>query len=457
VLDPGKRTALDLAAAIARREITSSEVTGTFAARIEQKNGAFGAFVDLFLARARKDAERLDAAIARGERGFGPFAGVPIGIKDIEAVRASWTRMGTRTYRFLWTPVDGPVATRLRRSGFVFVGKTATPELCLLPVTEPEIHPPCRNPRAPSYTAGGSSGGAAAAVASGMVPIAHGTDAAGSIRIPAALCGLVGFKPSRGVLAPTVAFVDRCRLSETGCLSWSVEDSAAFLDVLTGRSYPAGDAAPDSFLAASRRTSARLRIRYCVESAVTKVEPDAAETAMATARRLRELGHDVEALAPFEGTLDEFLPLWQRMAANMPIPSDRLLEPSSRWLRERGRRLSNDDVEARARSLGERILRWTEGADVLLTPTVGVHPPRVGEHAGERDGEARFRAVAPLGAFTAPFNISGQPAVTLPAGTSGLGVPLGVQLVGRPGADAPLLSLCRELEAASPWPIGGPS
>jgi amidase len=451
VSEPGPRTALQLAAAISRRELSSVEVTQSFLARITKKT-ELGAFVDVFASRALRDAARVDEGIARGAGVSGPFAGVPIGIKDVEAVRASWLRMGTRAYRYFWTPVDGPLAGRIRRGGFVFLGKTATPELALLPITEPTIHPPCRNPRDPRFTAGGSSGGAAAAVAAGLLPIAHGSDAAGSIRIPAALCGLVGFKPSRGILPNDYAFVDRLRFNENGCLAWTVEDSAAFLDLLAGRSYPAHVPDEDSFLAASRRTPPRLKIRYSLESAVTNVEPDATDAVLATARLLRECGHDVEQAPRLEGTLDEFLPLWQRMAANMPVPSDRLLEPSSRWLRQRGREISQTEAAARSKALSERIFGWFGDADVLVTPTVAVKSPRVGEHGALRDGEARFRALAPLAAFTAPFNVSGQPAITLPCATSRLALPLGVQLVGRPGADGTLLALSNSLWSRAPWP-----
>jgi amidase len=450
VSEPAHRSALELALSIARRELSSTDVTRAFAARIAEK-AQLGAFVDVFESRALRDAARVDEAISRGTRDLGAFAGVPIGIKDVEAVRGSWLRMGTRAFRYFWTPVDGPLAGRVRRGGFVFMGKTATPELALLPVTEPEIHPPCRNPRDPRFTPGGSSGGAAAAVAAGMVPIAHGSDAAGSIRIPAALCGLVGFKPSRGLLPNDYGFVDRLRFNENGCLAWTVEDSAAFLDLLAGRSYPAHAPSEDSFLARSRRAPPRLRIRYCIESAVTQVEPDAADAVVATARLLGECGHVVEQAPRLEGTLDEFLPLWQRMAANMPVPSDRLLEPPSRWLRQRGREVSHADAAARARALSDRILAWFGDADVLVTPTVAVTPPRVGEHSALRDGEARFRLLSPLAAFTAPFNVSGQPAVTLPSGSSRIGIPLGVQLVAKSGQDATLLASCRELASVAPW------
>jgi amidase len=165
----------------------------------------------------------------------------------------------------------------------------------------------------------------------------------------------VGFKPSRGILPNDYAFVDRLRFNENGCLAWTVEDSAAFLDLLAGRSYPAQSPDEDSFLAASRRAPPRLRIRYSLESAVTSVEPDATEAVLATARLLRECGHDVEQAPRLEGTLDEFLPLWQRMAANMPVPSDRLLEPSSRWLRQRGHEISQTEAAARSKARSERI------------------------------------------------------------------------------------------------------
>jgi amidase len=404
-------------------------------------------------ARALSRARALDKELARGGAVQGTFFGVPTAIKDTDPSRGAWNRMGARACYLLWSPVDGPIAARVRNGGFNIIGKTATPEFALMPVTECDIHPPCRNPWNPEFASGGSSGGAACAVASRMLPIAHASDAAGSIRIPAALCGAFGFKPSRGVLPNFYGFVDRRGLCQINSISSNVADSAAFLDVLTGHSYAPDAPAPGSLLAATRVEPGRLKIRYCVSTPVAHVETNVVSSVTETATLLRSLGHDVQEIAPIDAQVDDFLPLWQRMAANIPLPNDVLSMPITKWLRHTGRSVSAAQARTLTASLAARVLEWFGDADAFLLPTVGPHAPRIGAHkqGHEHDGEAQFRALAPLGVFTAPFNISGQPAASLPHGFSDHGVPIGVQLVGRRGYDAELYALCAQVERARPF------
>jgi amidase len=448
--EPSTRSALSLAVALRSGELTSERLTAACLERIATRNPALGALVEVWPERALRRARAFDRARASGHMPRGIFAGVPTAIKDTDPSRGAYNRMGSRFLRHLWSPVDGPVARRVRGGGFHVIARSATSELALLPVVETDIHPPCRNPGALEYTAGGSSGGAASAVGGGLLPIAHASDAAGSIRIPASLCGLVGFKPSRGVLPSFYPGIDSQQLCAVNCVATTVDDSAAFLDALIGRDYAADAPAPDSYLAAARREPARLRVCVCTASPVSKVAPEVEAAVRQAAERLGQLGHELIESPPMHAELDEFLPIWQRMAANMPVPPGDRVQPTTRWLRETGGGISRARAAELTRALSARILAWFGEADAWLMPTVGVHAPRVFAHKAQSaaQGEAQFRALAPLGAFTAPFNLTGQPALTLPYGRFASGVGIGVQLVGRRGRDAELLALARQLAGA---------
>jgi amidase len=448
--------ALRLARAIRARELSSEEATRAFLERIGLENEELSALVQVWPERALRTSRAFDKALAKNPKLPGVFAGVPTAIKDTDPVRGAWNRMGSQLFRYLWTPFDGKVASLVRKGGFNLVGKTATPELALTPVTEPALHAPCRNPWNPAFSSGGSSGGAGAAVASSMLPIAHASDAAGSIRIPAALCGVFGFKPSRNLLPPFYGFVDPTGLCVVNCLSTTVEDSAAFLDVLLGRDYALDAPPPDSLLAQSAAAPTALRIRYCVSSRACVVDPEVERAVLDTARALAELGHHVEEGAALDAELEDFLPLWQRMAANMPLPGDGSCEPTTRWLRAQGKLVPSHRAQQLTHELAARVLGWFGDADAWLTPTVGPHAPRIGAHLKLEDPATRFLSLTPLGAFTAPYNVSGQPAASVPAGLSSQGVPIGVQLAAPPGRDALLLALCAQLERARPWPGRAP-
>lgn len=427
-------SALELASAIRRREISSTEAVRASLDRIRELDPLLGAFTDVRARRALLDARRCDSV-----RSDAPFHGVPIGVKDLNLVRGTFTRFGSRSYRWLISPVDDTVATAVRRAGFVIVGKLATSEFGTLPVTETDIHPPTRNPWSPDRTAGGSSGGSGAAVAGGLLPIAHGSDGGGSIRIPAAFCHLFGFKSSRGLNPLANAKVDPNGLGVEGGLATTVDDAAAFTEVLAGRPVPACRPAPP-----------RLRIRFTTDAVVAPTEPAYAEATERVARLLAEMGHDVERVRTVDGTVDEFLPLWTRLAADLPIPRESTLQPVNQWLRQQGRGLLHASVRDAHAALSAKVLSWCGDADLWLTPTVGAPPPRIGSLRGLAPSDI-FGAIAPIAQFTAPFNVTGQPAASIPAGFTPDGMPIGVQLVGRHGEDALLLAVCRELEAAMPW------
>ena len=433
------RPAFELAALLRGREVSSVELVRASLEAIAARDGELAAFVDIAPRRALAAARRADRQLARGGE-LPPFLGVPTGIKDHEPVRFHFTRAGSRALRWVVAPFDGHVARACKRAGFVIVGKTSTSELTILPIVDVALHPPTRNPHDPSRYSGGSSGGAAAAVAAGLVPIAPGSDGAGSIRIPAAFCGLVGVKPSRGAMPNPYGRLDLVGLSSIGPLARTVRDAAALLDALAAN--------PDgSFARAITAPVPRLRVRVLVEPPLpTAVEPEIAAATHAIARRLADAGHDVDTAPGFAGDVDEFLPMMARMVARVPIPPglERLLQPTTRWMRARGRGVTRAQAEAAGARLARRVADWFGDTDVLVTPTVARLAPEVGAFRG-LDGEGVFRAVAPLGAFTAPFNVSGQPALSHPAGTTARGLPIGVQLVGRHGADRLLLALAASL------------
>lgn len=432
-------SALDLATLVRDRAVSAVELLAHFEGRIDALDGDLGAFVQRLPAAARREALAVDRATDRSA----PLLGVPFAIKDTDPVRFAWNRAGSRAYRYVWSPFDADQVARLRRAGVVILGKTATSELALMPVVETDLGPPARNPWNPAFSSGGSSGGAATAVAAGMLPVAHAADGAGSIRVPAALCHLFGYKASRGQMPDFYAAMDRFRLSVVGCVSHTVADSAAVADVLAGRR--------DGLSGALSRAPTGLRIGLCTTTPLTTVHPDIVAGLEGLARTLQELGHHVEPLEALPGDLDEFLPIYGFQANRAPVLSEASLQPVTRWLRGHGRGRKLAAVQAQVDALARRIQVWHGGFDLLLTPTAPRFAPRVGEFVGD-DPAAVFEAAAALGAFTAPCNLSGQPAASLPGGLGGPdALPWGAQLIGRVGEDAQLLAVCRQLEQAAPW------
>jgi amidase len=438
-------SAVALAARIEDGTLSSRALVELFLERIARLDPQVNAMVHLRAEAARRDADRFDALRARGTR-VGPFHGVPTAIKDLHFLRGAPVRLGSRAFPGLWSPFDDRVVRAVKRAGFVVLGKTATSELALLPVVEPEIHPPTRNPWDLSRSAGGSSGGSGAAIAAGLVPIAPGSDGAGSIRIPSALNGLVGVKPSRGVVPDDTGFVDPFRLTTCGPMARSVDDAAALLDVL---------AAPDPerpyrFLRASREAVPRSTVGVLVDPPFGDTDPRIAAWVLRAAAALREEGHVVVERARIPGTVEEFLPVYQYLFGRIPVLAPWRLTPVVRWFRDEGRRLSRGSVAERFAALSARAASAIDGVDVVLTPTTAVTAPPVGAFRGLPPREL-FQAVAPLGAFTAASNLTGAPAVSVPFGAVDR-VPVGVQLVGRPGDDGRLLALARVLLARGPTP-----
>ncbi|HEU4409001.1 MAG TPA: amidase [Polyangiaceae bacterium] len=444
-------SALEQARLVRERQVSCRELAELYLRRIEALDPTLSAFVEVSADAALAQARRYDRLGRSAARPL--FFGVPVGVKDLNMLRGCRTRFGTRALPPLVAPVDDAVVGLMRRAGFVFLGKTSTSELGAMPVTEPDIHPPTRNPWALGHSAGGSSGGSAAAVAAGLLPIAQAGDGAGSVRIPASFNHLYGFKPSRGRVPEPFHQDDRDILYTMGPLARTVADAAALLDVLSGLEAGAPHWAPpppQRFVERMRRPPPRLRVRFAARTPLCEVDPEVREAVLRVARLLESLGHAVEEGEMVAGSVDEFLEIWPAIVRLFPIRDWSLVQPVTRWLAELGAGATPEGVRARQREFERRVLAWFEGADVWLTPTVPVPPPAIGAWSGLEPAEAFARASV-IGPFTAAFNVSGQPAASLPAGVNRAGLPIGVQLVGKPLADALLLALSRQLEEAMPW------
>ncbi len=458
------RPAIELAAMVRAGEVRSRELVEAALRQIEARRD-LNAFTLVTPDEALAVADSIQPDDPR------PFAGVPIAIKELNAVAGQQQTMGSDLFGDYRAPVDAYVVRRLKAAGFVLVGRTSSPEFGIVPVTEPRRFGPTRNPWDTSRTSGGSSGGAASAVAAGMIPVAHGSDGGGSIRIPAACCGLVGLKPSRGRVSSGPDLGDSF-LSSNGALTRYVADSAALLDVMAG--YEPGDATwappPDEpFAVQAARAPRRLRVALTTVSPLaTPVDPMCAQAALNAAQLLRELGHEVEEVTPPAWPAPELLSAFSVLWAAQ-------IAASVRWgMSVAGRQARPEDVEAvtwmfyqqgmslnasdymvaltRIQLYARQLVSFLSRYDVLLTPTLAQRPLPVGylDTCG-RDPEAEFQKAAAFTPFTAVFNITGQPAISIPLYQGADGLPLAVHVVGQPLGEGTLLSLAAQLEAARPW------
>jgi amidase len=434
-----RRPATVLGAQIARGEVSSLEVTDAFLARITAHNEPLQAFVHVAARQARRAARAFDAQRRRGAPPASPLAGVPIGIKDLSPVRFMPLKAGSRALGPFVSPVDGANVRRLRRAGVVILGKLATAEFGAMPYTEPDVHGPTRNPWDLTTTAGGSSGGTGAALAAGLVPVGHGSDGGGSIRIPSALCGVFGFKPGRGALHHVTP--EPLGLSTEGPLAWCVDDAVALLQVL----------AVDDRFARPVELPRGLRVGVLTASSEPARAPVDAGIAVATERvaALFAGAHHVVARGALPLGVDDFLPLWQHTIAAAPIPRllEKRLQPITQWLRAAGKQLVAADAHTLLARLTATLDGWWGDLDLLVLPTVSCRPPAVGSWR-DPDPARGFARAVPLGVFTAPWNASGQPAISVPVVVDGDPHPVGVQVVARRGADALLVAVARFLETA---------
>ncbi|WP_336209954.1 amidase [Nonomuraea sp. LPB2021202275-12-8] len=448
-------SALEQARAIRDRELSPVELTQHYLDRIERIDPDVGAFVTVTAERALQQARRLEKDLPDGS-----LAGVPIPIKDLNLVKDVPIMFGSAAYRGFVSPVDDTVVERLREAGTVMLGKTATPEFGLPCYTETSLSPPARSPWDPSTSAGGSSGGAAAAVAAGLAPAAQGSDGAGSIRIPASVCGLYGIKPTRGRISFAPIIPDLAGMSTNGPIARTVADAAALLDVMAHNRPGDLYLAPHhdgTFLQHAGREPGRLRVARYADPVVpgTEVHPDVLAAYEAAAGVLGALGHEVvEIERPFGADLvPSFVTMWSVFACMHPVADDRLelLRPITTWLRERGHATPAPDflqAQAALQLATRQALAVTDAYDAVLTPTVTQPPRPVGWFEDVTGPEETFERMKHFAAFPAIYNVSGQPAVNLPLHWNAAGQPIGVMLAGRVGGEGTLISLSAQVEAA---------
>ncbi|MFC0532204.1 amidase [Phytohabitans kaempferiae] len=458
--EPHDLTALEQAEAIRRRELSSVELVEHYLARIEAHGDTVGAFVTVTADLARDQAKAADEAQFEGR---GPLHGVPTAIKDLTMTAGVRTTFGSAVFADFVPPLDADVVALLRAAGTVSLGKTTTSELGASLYSEGAVAPPARNPWGLEYTAGGSSGGAAAAVAAGLVPLAQGSDGGGSVRIPSAMCGLVGFKPSRGVVSGGPIGSGAFGLPTHGPLARTVTDAAAMLDAmagyLPGEPYLAPPPPDGGYLAAARRPGARLRVGRFTTPMLAgdqPVDPACVGAVDAAAAALAAAGHEVDEVAAPLGP--EVWPLFETLwyvLALAPVPAEREgdLLPLTRLMRERGAAVTVSQLMTTLSELQAQVrwgMRATKGYDLLLCPTLATPQARVGSFTEAGDPALDFDMQRRLSPYCAVFNVTGQPSVSLPV-TLVDGMPVGALLTGRPGEDGLLLAVAAELEAALGW------
>ncbi|QSB15996.1 amidase [Natronosporangium hydrolyticum] len=460
-------TVLAQAAAIRRRELRARELVEHYLRRIEAHDPALGAFFTLTPEAALAAADEVDALAASDAEQLPPLAGVPIAIKDLVLTRGVRTTFGSLAFADHVPRRDADVVVALRGAGTISLGKTAASEFGISLYCETEVGPPTRNPWDPTQTAGGSSGGAGAAVAAGLVPAAHGNDGGGSVRIPAALCGLVGYKPSRGVVAGGPVGFGGFGLPTDGPLTRTVADAAALLDAMAvpvpGEPLPRPPGPPGGYLAAALRPEpGRRRIGVWAEPVLADAElAPACRAVLAHAvDQLTELGHEVVPVAPpvGAGVRERFGEVWRALALANPVPADReeLLLPITRWLREQARSVSVADLFGALSALQGAVREGAarlaaQGVELLLSPPLASPQAPVGHFRAANSPAEDFAAQSRFSPYCAVYNLTGAPAVSLPLGQTEAGAPVGVMLAALPGEDGLLLQVAAQLEQQASW------
>ncbi|MCU1467207.1 MAG: nylA [Actinomycetia bacterium] len=450
-------------------EASALELVDDAIARVEKLDPELNAVIHPRFDKARTEA--------RGALPDGPFRGVPLVLKDLfAAIEGDPQHEGMKFLRDAAYVADhtDALAQRYLDAGFVCIGRTNTPELGIVPTTEPEAYGATHNPWDPSRTTGGSSGGSAAAVASGMVAVGHANDGGGSIRIPASCCGLVGLKPSRGrtSLLPDFSVVDDLLIVEL-CVTRTVRDTAGVLDAVHGGATGDTVRAPAPARPYSTEVGAdpgKLRIGLLTHNPLEtgEIHPDCVTAAGETARLLESLGHTVEETFPtalvdaalvghfttlWAATLVYNLRYWEKKVGREITADD--VEPLTWSLAEMGKSITAPDfIEAQhaALELGRAVEEWyASGYDLLLTPTLGEPPVALGTFTTPDEPLLGFRRAATFVPYTPLANMTGEPAISLPMHWNAENLPIGVQLMGAYGREDLLLRVAAQLEQANPW------
>jgi amidase len=457
-------SALEQAAAVRAGELSPVDLVAHYVDRIGKLDPALGAFVTVTAEQALDQARAATARLRDGTGDLPPLHGVPIAIKDLTSTAGVRTTLGSRPFARHVPATDAHAVTLLREAGTISLGKTNTPEFGQVCYTDNDVTGPARSPWDQRCNAGGSSGGAAAAVAAGLLPFAHGSDGGGSIRIPASVCGLVGLKPSRGRVSSGPITADAPGLSIQGPITRTVRDAAAMLDALAhpmpGDPYWAPPLPPgETFLGYAGREPGRLRIgRYAATANGTTPDPACVAAWEDVSALLASLGHEVEDVElPFPAEVARtFNHIWavKSLDHELDPEQEQLLRPVTRAWREYGRTISSHDYSAAVNAMqlaARRAVVATARYDALLTPTLGLPPQPVEFFSETGDVMENLRRQSSFTPFTATANLTGQPAISLPLHWTPDGVPIGGQLVGRPAGEGPLIALSGQLEAARPW------
>ena len=455
--------ATQLATAIRTKECSPTEVVAAFLDRIEQLNPKLNAYCTVTAEQARAAAHEAETAIMRGER-LGPLHGVPFSLKDLTVTKGIRTTFGSKIFEHHIPTEDAILVERLRRAGGILLGKTNTPEFGCKGLTDNRIFGTTYNPWNLDHTPGGSSGGAGAAVAAGLGPLAEGSDLAGSIRMPASFCGVVGFKPSQGRIPRYPNINAWNSLTVNGPLTRTVADAAMMFQVMAGPDDRDPLALPDTgedFYAAVQTDLhlTGLRAAWTPDLGMVPVEPVVQEICARATRLFVDLGCSVEEGSPdFSGALELFTVLNAnlRTAAVGDYADEWADQMDPLLLRrvEQGRNLSLIDVgkaENARTTLYHRVRRFFETYDLLLLPTTATLPhPAHGSYPAEVAGRSITSPYEIL-LLTFAFNLTGQPAISVPAGWTDDGLPVGLQIVGRQRADALVLRAAAAFEAVAPW------
>jgi amidase len=461
VTDLHELDAIAQADALRGREVSSVELVRHHLDRIDAHSEALGAFVTVTAEQALRRAAAADVLLESGDAPA--FAGVPTAFKDLTFTKGVPTSMGSAAMRDFVPHVNAYVVDLVESAGFISLGKTNTPEFGLSSYTDNDIVGPARTPWDTSRNAGGSSGGAAAAVSAGLVPLAQGSDGGGSIRIPASACGVFGFKPSRGRVSAGPVGSDWSGLAGDGPLARTVRDAAALLDAMAhpepGDVRPLPDP-PVPYAEWVRREPRRLRIARWSATHLEGIAPgpDAVAAWESASRLLESLGHEVVDIAnPFPQQLEpEFNVIWSSGIASAPIPAEAeaVLRPNTRYWRDRGRASTAIELTQALQYLElttRQVITDLQPYDAFLTPTLALPPQPVGWFNESGDPAEDHHRELLFTPYTALYNMSGQPAASLPLHWSAEGLPIGVMLAALPGEDGPLFSLCAQAEAAAPW------
>jgi amidase len=459
-----RQDATALANSIAKKEVSAKEVLEAAITRAEQVNPAINAIV-------HKQYDRARSAVARGLPS-GPLSGVPFLVKDLGFFEnGEPATLGSSLFKDFVADHDSAYVARCKRAGLVIMGRSSSPEFGLNPNTEPRLYGSCRNPWNLEHSAGGSSGGAAAAVSAGVLPAAHATDGGGSIRVPAAQCGLFGLKPSRGrmSLSPD-AGEGWGGLSIGHVVTRSVRDSALMLDCTAGREPGDPYAAPTpehSFVEAISRPPKRLKIAMMLKDhRDNKLHPECAKAVAGAAKLCASLGHIVEAMdAPLDlvalrpmnamiAAANTARTLGLRWKALGREPNAKDVESVTWAVYQRGLKVSGVeyvDAIAAVHASGRKLAAFLANWDVLLTTTLPAPPPKLGYFDQNGDVQTFTERVTEYLSITPLHNATGTPAMSVPLHWTSEGLPVGVHFAGRYGEEAMLLRLAAQLEAAAPW------